>query len=149
VTPYQIAPRPNVALIERIRSRCIEDKLSGCWIYKLSANGSSYANTMRWAHDVGGDGTMVQSSRLAWMALRGPIPDRTLQIDHLCRSRLCLNPYHLDLVKPTVNLQRRRVGEELPLFTYWFGTGPKIEIPTKVEGLWDDTGETVTLWEAA
>ena len=140
----------NTKLIERIRSRCDEDPVTGCWAYNLSTNSSGYGNTIRWAHDVGGDGDMIQGSRLAWTAMRGPIPtDRTLQIDHLCRNRLCLNPYHLELVAPTVNIQRRRVAEELPLFTYWFGTGPEVVVPTKVSGLYNDTGATLETWEAA
>jgi hypothetical protein len=44
---------PNIALIERIRSRCVEDRITGCWTYGLSVNGSRYANTIRHAFDLG------------------------------------------------------------------------------------------------
>ena len=43
--------------------------------------------------------------RVVWEALVGPIPDG-LQIDHLCRNRICCNPDHLEPVSSLVNSQR-------------------------------------------
>jgi hypothetical protein len=131
----------NIKLIERIRSRCIEEPITGCWLYGLSANSSAYGNTIRWARSLGGDGEMHQGHRLAWVALRGPIPDGH-DIDHLCRNRRCLNPYHLDAVPPSVNQQRKRIDELLPLFAYLW-PAPEIAVPTKIAGLWNDTGSTI------
>ena len=88
---------PNLALIERIRAKCREDGLSGCWEYTLSRNSAMYANTIRHARSLGGESEMIQSSRLAWSALRGPIPDG-YECDHLCRNKACVNPYHLEAV---------------------------------------------------
>ena len=51
---------PNIALIERIRSRCVEDPISGCWLYGLSMNNSGYSNTIRAAACFGGNGEMIQ-----------------------------------------------------------------------------------------
>ena len=39
------------------------------------------------------------------MAHRSDIP-AGLQVDHLCRVRACVNPWHMDLVTPAVNTQR-------------------------------------------
>ena len=43
--------------------------------------------------------------RLAWEVAHGPIPTG-MQIDHLCRNRLCVKVEHLDLVTHAENLRR-------------------------------------------
>ena len=121
------ADLPNVGLIQRIRSRCVEDGNTGCWEYTLSVNGSRYANTIRWAFDLGGDSAMIQGSRLAYTALRGPIPVDH-ECDHLCRNKRCLNPYHLEAVTGSVNRARNRIAAPHPLTSWWFPP-PKIAVP--------------------
>lgn len=61
-------------------------------------------------------GRNVLAHRWSYEAMIGPIPDG-LQIDHLCRNRLCVNPYHLEPVTAKVNIQRReeaRVAAGIP-----------------------------------
>jgi len=41
--------------------------------------------------------------------LIAPIPEG-LHLDHLCRVRACVNPYHLDPVPQAVNNQRSEAG---------------------------------------
>jgi hypothetical protein len=43
--------------------------------------------------------------RVVWEATRGPIP-QGLEIDHLCRNRLCANPAHLEVVTHATNMER-------------------------------------------
>ena len=43
--------------------------------------------------------------RVSWKAYRGEIPEG-LELDHLCRNRLCVNPWHLELVTGAINKQR-------------------------------------------
>lgn len=43
--------------------------------------------------------------RLAYLLVRGVIPDGLL-LDHLCRRRGCVNPYHTEPVTPAVNVRR-------------------------------------------
>lgn len=38
----------------------------------------------------------------------GPVPPG-LQLDHTCKRRECVNPWHLELVTPAVNTRRSRV----------------------------------------
>jgi hypothetical protein len=119
---------PNTALLERIRSRCVEDRNSGCWNYKLSVNSSHYANTIRHAFELGGESEMVQGSRLAYIALKGQIPDG-YEVDHLCRNRRCLNGWHMEAVPPSINRQRNRIAGPHPLLS-WAFPPPAIKVPS-------------------
>lgn len=71
----------------------------GCWQWTGSVNSRGYG---QWAFN------QVSKSvhRLTWIEFRGDIPDG-LTIDHLCRNKRCVNPWHMELVTPRVNNQRR------------------------------------------
>jgi len=43
--------------------------------------------------------------RVIYEALRGPIPPG-MNIDHLCRNKACVNPWHLEAVTQRVNVMR-------------------------------------------
>ena len=49
-------------------------------------------------------GTFI-AHRFAYQYMIGPIPDG-LELDHLCRNRPCVNPYHLEPVTRAVNHAR-------------------------------------------
>jgi hypothetical protein len=85
----------NVAL--RILARSTVDDESGCWLM-FGVNKNDYAkvratNKMRMAH------------RITYEFCRGPIP-RGLVIDHLCRRRNCVNPWHMEPVTNHENILR-------------------------------------------
>jgi hypothetical protein len=46
-----------------------------------------------------------RAHRVAYVALRGPIPEG-LTLDHLCRNTLCVNPAHLEPVTNSENVSR-------------------------------------------
>ncbi len=48
----------------------------------------------------------VMAHRYAWTLLRGPIP-YSLDIDHICRVRNCVNPDHMQPVTHKVNMRLR------------------------------------------
>lgn len=70
----------------------------GCWLWTGFANDGGYGvisvkRSGRYTH------------RVAFEALRDAIP-AGLQLDHLCRNRLCCNPDHLEPVTPRENFRR-------------------------------------------
>lgn len=54
-------------------------------------------------------GANVYAHRFAYEDMIADIP-AGLQIDHLCRNRICVNPYHLEPVTPLVNTRRSPIG---------------------------------------
>lgn len=78
---------------------------SGCWEMMSSVQGNGYSKI--W------DGEkVVYAHRLSYEIFRGPIKDGMV-IDHLCRNRKCVNPYHLEVVTMKVNTQRGDAGEHM------------------------------------
>ena len=71
---------------------------SGCWVW----NGTRYTNGYGRKSQ---NGTSVRAHRVYYEKFKGPIPDG-LQIDHLCRVRLCVNPTHLEAVTHEENGRR-------------------------------------------
>lgn len=66
---------------------------------------------------VGKDGHDRKASRVVYEALCGPIPE-TLELDHLCRNRSCVNPLHLEPVTHLVNVARGNAGQYLKQRTH-------------------------------
>ena len=78
------------------------DKASCVLWPKTSYNGYAYPVNIR--------GRNYQRHRLAYRAFVGPIP-RGLNLDHLCRNRNCINPYHLEAVTQKENCRRGLVNK--------------------------------------
>ncbi len=70
----------------------------GCWQW-IGAKHSEGYGVIR------ADGRPAYAHRVAYELLVGPIPEG-LDIDHLCRNRLCVNPTHLEPVTRRENLLR-------------------------------------------
>ena len=67
------------------------------WLAHHSPKGYGYFNF---------EGKNIQSHRISYMLFIGPLPEGK-EVDHLCRNRICQNPWHLQAVTHIVNLHRR------------------------------------------
>lgn len=78
----------------RFASRIHADP-EGCWLWTGPTDSHGYAQTRR-------DGLI---HRATYVEAKGPIP-HTLELDHLCRVRHCVNPNHLEPVTHRENVLR-------------------------------------------
>ncbi len=81
--------------VKRLKSK-VRVAPSGCWLW------TGYVSPKGYGH-VGGGGGLAH--RVAYELLVGPIADG-MQLDHLCRTRSCCNPTHLEAVTCRENLLR-------------------------------------------
>lgn len=72
----------------------IDRTSGGCWMWLGRVGTDGYG---RFGHD--------PAHRRIYQLFCGPIPSG-LQLDHLCRTRLCVNPDHLEPVTASENLKR-------------------------------------------
>jgi len=78
------------------------EKGPDCWTWHGGINGSGYGQFSLNAHFAG-------AHRLAYELTNGAIP-HGMQIDHLCRNKLCVNPSHLEVVTSRINVLRSANG---------------------------------------
>lgn len=87
----------RVDAVDRVLTKVSQDS-NGCWVFQGSLTGNGYGrintpNGVRPAH------------RVTYEYFISEVPEG-LVLDHLCRNRACVNPYHLDPVTQSVNLAR-------------------------------------------
>lgn len=70
-----------------------------CWLWQANINNHGYGQFMLCRR------RPIYAHRLAFMLVMGPIP-ADLTIDHLCRTRCCVNPLHLEPVTMRENTLR-------------------------------------------
>lgn len=87
----------NQAVWDRFWSKV--DASGDCWEWTAGLNWKGYGKFKI-------DGRTVGAHRIAYEFLIGSIGD--LHIDHLCGTRHCVNPDHLEAVTPLVNRQRSK-----------------------------------------
>jgi hypothetical protein len=90
---------PSPAAIERFDAKV--EKTDGCWIWRGALNHGGYGvftptrGAKQW-----------RVHRLAYTLAVGPIPDG-YEIDHLCFTRACVRPSHLEVVTALENTRRK------------------------------------------
>ena len=100
--PIGIYSRPS--LFERFEERYIPEPNSGCWLWIGACLNTGYG-------EIGLGKKTLLAHRVSYEFYRGKIPDG-LQIDHLCRVRCCVNPWHMEPVTIGENVRR---GESVKL----------------------------------
>jgi len=86
------------SLSRRFWSKVDKDRPGGCWEWMGAKNEAGYGTFVM-------NRTQQPAHRVAWVLLRGPIPDG-FHIDHLCKNPPCVNPEHLEPVTPEENKRR-------------------------------------------
>lgn len=69
-----------------------------CWVWEYTRDRKGYGKVAR-------SGRTHFVHRYVYEQVKGPIPDG-LELDHLCRNRICCNPDHLEPVTHAENLRR-------------------------------------------
>lgn len=87
-----IAERYRDQLFDRISP----EPNTGCWLWMGSLNGARGYPTI-------GKGQLAH--RVSYQLFKGDIPPG-LTIDHLCRTKICVNPDHLEAVSLRENILR-------------------------------------------
>lgn len=94
--------------LRRIAKNIVQDGDCWRWVGLMGRGGYGFFH-FRIGEDQHGTG----AHRASWLAHRGDIPE-DLVVDHLCRNRWCVNPWHMELVTPAINAARRTSGWKLP-----------------------------------
>lgn len=76
----------------------IRTNIDECWTWKRSLTGGGYGQFHI-------EGLVFKAHRVAYEFTIGPIPDG-LVLDHLCRNRACVNPWHMEPITQQENTLR-------------------------------------------
>jgi hypothetical protein len=86
------------SVIERFESKFVLAPDSGCWLWTSPVNPDGYGSFS--VND-----KSYRAHRFSYKNYVGDIPE-DMQIDHLCKTTICVNPKHLEVVTPTENVRR-------------------------------------------
>ena len=88
---------------ERFDEKWTPEPNTGCHLWTGARNSKGYGQTSL-------NGRLVYAHRFAYERAHGPVP-KGLELDHLCRQPLCVNPRHLEAVTHSENMLRIPLGD--------------------------------------
>lgn len=92
----------DASLPDRFWDKVYPDPMSGCWLWTGSTGRWGYGNFQEGSRTQG-TRRMRNAHRISYEAFVGP---SHREIDHLCRTRCCVNPEHLEDVSHAENGRR-------------------------------------------
>lgn len=101
--PTFVAPWGTAKITEKdiLRFRSfVREAPSGCWIWRGGGNWNDGSRSKYPVFSIGG--YSVRAHRFSYQAFVGKILP-ALQVDHICRTTMCVNPAHLRAVTPREN----------------------------------------------
>lgn len=84
--------------------RRIRIEPAGCWVWTGATTRGRSTYGIAWCSI---RKTTTTAHRVVYAVLVGPIPDE-LDLDHRCKTPLCVNPRHVEAVSPSENHRRER-----------------------------------------
>ena len=92
----------NPSPSERFEAKVERITASGCWIWIGALSIGGYGKFLL-------DGRLIYAHRFSFERWRGPIQDQRV-LDHICRVRPCVNPWHLRSVSYQTNSIENSLG---------------------------------------
>lgn len=103
----------SVPVPERVAKRAyerVDRDANGCWISQYSVASHGYSQ-IGWQNR--GARHVVLGHRASWTHVNGQVP-LGMTIDHICKTKRCVNPAHLRLL-PNYENARRTAGRDWPM----------------------------------